>query len=335
MERALGTVLITGATGFLGGALARDLAGRGERVIGLGRNLKAGELLESRYGVEFRAMDLTNAKLEESFADIDTVFHCAALSSPWGRPIDFEQANVVGTASVVQACQKRRVSRLIHISTPSLYFRHDAGLQIREDHPPADPPVNDYVRTKRRAEEIVDAAAAEGLPTITLRPRAIYGPGDNSILPRLVRAMKSGRLRVIGTGKNVADMTYIDNAVLACRLAAQCGPEFLGRKYNITNDEPLPLWQVIQRLAEALHYSLKPGRIPTWLARSLAGALEMTHRIFCRSQEPVLTRYSVGVLTASQTLDIGAAKRDLGYAPRITTLEGVKRYAEHLQADCP
>lgn len=321
MERKLGRIVITGATGFLGGALARRLLQQGADVISLGRNETTG----ASFGEAFRQVDLNDLpRMIEVMKDASTVFHCGALSSPWGRANDFERANVQGTASVIEACKMGDVSRLVHVSTPSIYFRHHDGLNIREDATLPEP-VNDYARTKLAAEKLVEAS---GLPAVILRPRAIFGPGDTTILPRLVRAMQAGKLRMIGDGNNLSDLTYIDNAVDALLLAGTASDVVLGKKFNITNGQPVRLWDAIRSVAALLDLKLRPGRIPRTVAMGIATAMEAVCKLGRISREPMLTRYGVGVLTASQTLDISAACLELGYVPAITVEEGLRRFAD-------
>ena len=318
-------VLITGATGFLGGKLARRLQGMGWDVSGLGRNA---ETLD-----ELRASDIkaVQARLEDSRAIAsackgqEIVFHCGALSSPWGMAKDFYNANVLGTENVIRACMDANVQRLVHVSTPSIYFRFTSRLNVRED---AELPeaVNEYARTKRLAEARIDQAHADGLPVITIRPRAIFGPGDTSILPRLIQRLESGRMRIIGDGKNITDLTHVENVVDALLCCADSHRSTLGKKYNITNGEPILLWLMVERVCDALHLKYPTRKIPYRAAHIFAGMLELIYRALPGQPEPPFTRYSVFVMAQSATLDISAARRDLGYRPRVSIGQGVEEF---------
>lgn len=317
--------LVTGGTGFVGGALARRLGGQGARVTALGRNPAAGAQLE-REGIRFVRADLTDAAaVTEACRDIDVVFHCGALASPWGPYARFYAANVTGTENVIRGCQRHGVTRLVHVSTPSVYFGGQPRLNVREDAPLPVKPLSHYAATKRLAELRVQRAHAEGLATITLRPRAIFGPGDNVLLPRLLRQVRAGRLRIIGAGDNVADLTYIDNVVDALLLCAEAPAPALGRPYNLTNGEPVRLWDMVARLCQALGYSPPRKRISLGAALALAGALEAVYTLL-PGREPPLTRYTVRMLAQDATLDITAAQRDLGYAPRVSVEEGMRLF---------
>ena len=277
--------LITGGTGFLGGKLARRLQGMGWDVTVLGRNPAA--LSE----VQARGIKAIRANLEDSAAVIEAckgqemAFHCGALSAPWGKSGDFYATNVLGTANIIHACMDANVHRLVHVSTPSIYFRFRSRLNVREDAE-LPRPVNEYARTKRLAEERIDRASADGLSVITIRPRAIFGPGDTSILPRLIQRLETGRMRIIGDGKNITDLSYVENVVDALILCAGSPLSTLGKKYNITNGEPIRLWPMIERVCEALHLSYPRRKVPYQAAHYLAWILEWIYRFLPGQPEP-------------------------------------------------
>jgi nucleoside-diphosphate-sugar epimerase len=318
--------LVTGATGFLGGALARRLKARGDEVTVLGRNPSILAGLE-REGMRPLRADLADAvAVRAACQGQEVVFHCGALSSAWGPAQEFYRSNVIGTRNVIAGCEAGAVRRLVHVSTPSIYFRYESRLNVREDAPLPARAANEYARTKLLAEAEIDRAFARGLPVITIRPRAIFGEGDNAILPRLIDRLQSGRLRVIGGGKNITDLTYVENVVDALLLCAESPQATLGKKYNITNGEPLPLWGLIEKLCEALGYAFPRRHISYPVAMGLAGMFEVVCRLLPGQPEPLLTRYMVGVLAQSTTLDISAARRDLGYQPSISVEEGFEHF---------
>ncbi len=323
MERPV-KALVTGATGFLGGALARRLAAAGVEVVGTGRDEARGWALEAN-GVRFQRLELTDAAgTHAACAGVSVVFHCGALSAPWGRWSDFYCANVLGTHHVIEACREAEVTRLIHVSTPSLYFSHADREGVREGDPFAAKPINRYVRSKRWAEALVARAVQDGFPAIVVRPRAVFGPGDRTILPRAVRALERGRMRVLGDGTNRADFTYIDNAVEA--LMRCMDAPALGRAFNVTDGAPVRLWDVVNRLCDELGLARPNECVSLRRAYRAAGTLEALARLL-PGWEPLLTRATVSALGRSQTLDVTAARRELGYRPRVTTEEGVRRFA--------
>jgi len=320
--------LITGATGFLGGALARRLYGMGWDITSLGRNPSALAALEAQ------GIKTIKANLEDTQAIVnackgqEVVFHSGAFSSPWGKYRDFYQANVIGTQNVIHACEENNVKRLVYVSTPSIYFNFQSRLNVREDSELPRKPVNEYARTKLMAEFKIDEAFACGLPVITIRPRAIFGPGDTTILPRLIQRMQKGRLRIIGDGQNVVDITYVENVVDALIFCAESPAHTLGKKYNLTNGQPVRLWDVIEKLAGALNLPFNQKHIPYKVADTAAAILEIIYRALPGQPEPPLTRYTVSIVAHSTTLDISAAKRDLGYNPRISLEEGFSEFVK-------
>lgn len=319
--------MVTGATGFLGGAVARPLVREGYRVRALGRDRAALAALAA-CGMDARAVALDDgAAMGDACADAHAIVHAGALSSPWGAAADFYRANVVGTSRLFGAARARAApnARVVYVSSPSVYFRYADQLDVREDTPFPDVTPSPYVATKREAEQLARAEAQEGGNVITLRPRAIFGPGDSSLLPRLLRAASTKRLRVIGDGNTIADLTYIDNVVDAVLLALQASADYAGRCYNITNGEPIRLWDVIATMCAAYGAPLQAGAIPRSFAMAVARGMEATSRTGLTRREPLLTRYSVAVLSYSQTLSIAAAMRDLGYHPRVGMADAITR----------
>jgi len=313
-------VLVTGATGFLGGRVALALADEGWKVRALGRRSSMLETL-SGLGIEARRGDLRDRDAVMAACEgIDLVVHAGALSAPWGRRSDFFDTNVKGTVHVIDGCRRHRVARLVHVSSPSVIFDgrdvHDAA----EDAPFPRRFLSAYCLTKKLAEDAVRAAA--GLDTVILRPKAIFGPGDTTLLPRLLAAGREGRLAQIGDGTNLVDLTYVDNVVHALRLALT-RPEAAGRTFTITNGQPVRLWGVIRRMLAAAGCSTGSRRIPYPIAYAAAALMEARARL--TGTEPLLTRYSVAILARTQTYCIDAARRWLGYEPVVTMEEGLER----------
>lgn len=319
-------VLVTGATGFLGGAVARRLAAAGNAVRALGRNEAAGRSLASR-GIHFIRADLADAPaVREACRGQDCVVHCGALSAPWGRYADFYRSNVIGTENVAAGCSAQGVRRLVHVSTPSVYMKYADRLQIREDEALPKVFVNDYAKTKRMAELIVEKVQQAGVPAMILRPRALFGPGDRTLFPRIIRANAAGGIPCFGRDPLV-DVTYIDNAVEAICLCLRAPDTACGSVYNISNGDPRALLSLLRMLFEAIGEPLRLKRLPYWLAYGAAALAECRAAVLPGAGEPRLTRYGVGVLHYAQTLDITAARQRLQYTPVVSIETGLTRFA--------
>ncbi len=323
-------IVITGATGFLGFNTARWLKNRGHEVTGLGRNLIRGKRLED-LGLSFIPCTLAQTSLySEVLSGADAVVHCAALSAPWGSPDIFHAANVHGTQCILDESRKQKVPRFIHISSPSIYFRFEDALGIDEATPLKPPFASLYSATKFAAEEVVDAAG-DDIFCVTLRPRGIFGPGDETLLPRLIRVAKKRGLPRIGEGKNIIDLTYVDNVSHAIELCLEAAEHCRGQKYNITNGDPVELWPFLDTLFTRLGLPISTKSLSYKRADFLARLLEFSYSTFALKGEPALTRYTVGLLAKSQTLSISRARSDLNYEPLIGMQEGLERAILWLQ----
>ncbi|MEO6226947.1 MAG: NAD-dependent epimerase/dehydratase family protein [Thermomonas sp.] len=329
-------IVVTGATGFLGSAVVRRLQATRPKasLLAMGRNRARGAALQAD-GIEFAALDLTDAAgVALALRGADVVVHAAALSSPWGPLAAFHAANVVASDNVAAACVQVGVSRLVHVSTPGIYHDGSPRRGIREDDPLPARAVNHYAASKRESEQrVLAAAAGHGLPVLVLRPRAIFGPGDTAILPRIAQALRAGRMRRIGDGACTIDMSYIDNVVDAVLLAADAPRVLSGRAYNISNGEPVRIWDVIDQLADALGVRRPHARISRRKAMLVAHALELGYHSFAPHLEPPLLRYGVDLLSIDMTLDISRARAELGYRPRVSMDDALARTFAGLARD--
>ncbi|MBC8163667.1 MAG: NAD-dependent epimerase/dehydratase family protein [Roseiflexaceae bacterium] len=313
-------VLVTGGTGFLGSYLARALLAQGHQVRLLGRNFAPVQHLLAQGAIALPADLRDRAAVVAACAGADVVYHAGAKSEPWGRRADFHAINVGGTAHVIAGCQAHAVRRLVYISSPSVIFTGRDQHLLAEAQPYPRRFTSVYAHTKKLGEDLVNQAI--GLETVIIRPKALFGPGDTALLPRLISAARAGRLPLIGDGRNQVDLSYVENVADALVLALDA-PRAVGNTYTITNGEHVRLWDVIFELLQALGLSTQLRRIPLALALVAAGAMEL--RAAASGQEPLLTRYTAAILARTQTYDITAARRDLGYNPRVSVAEGVAR----------
>ncbi|WP_152020173.1 NAD-dependent epimerase/dehydratase family protein [Aliarcobacter butzleri] len=312
--------IITGATGGLGRNLLEFLVLQNWQVVAFGRDEKIGKSL----GVEFYAFDLSDfEQTKKYFQKADIVFHCAALSSPWGKYEEFYKANVIATKNVLKAMELFNIKKIVHVSTPSIYFDFQDRFEIKEEFIPTKF-VNDYAKTKYEAEQLV---LNSSVFSVIIRPRAIFGEYDNVLVPRLEKVALKGFLPIIKNKKTIVDVTYVGNVVNALYLASI--KDIPSKSiFNITNDEPMDIQEVFSLLMETIKIKTKFKYISYFVLFYLATILEIISKLgFIK--EPFLTKYGVGVISKSQTLDISKAKKILGYKPIYTIKEGLQRYAKY------
>ena len=318
--------LVTGGGGFLGGAIVRQLLARGDAVRSFTRSTYP---WLAELGVEQIPGDLSKpSDVENAVNGCDAVFHVAAKAGVWGRRDDYVSTNVAGTENVINACLKRGVGRLVFTSTPSVV--HGGGDLDGADETTPYPKRyhSDYPETKARAERLVRKANGPDLATVSLRPHLIWGPGDPHLIPRLLARAKAGKLRRIGNREVKVDVTYVENAAQAHLLAVdrlEPGSKIAGQTYFISNDEPVMMWEFLNRILVAAGVAPVTRTVPVWLAKFVGGCCENWYGFFGLASEPPMTKFVAEQLSTSHWYDISAAKRDLEYVPKVGVEEGLKR----------
>ncbi|MFZ9572429.1 MAG: NAD-dependent epimerase/dehydratase family protein [Bacteroidia bacterium] len=320
-------ILVTGASGFLGGRTAAHFAGVPNfSVRATSRSSKKAGAL-TQLGCEFVAGDLTDAHFVSNLVEgIDIIVHCAALSSPYGVRSAFESANITATETLLQAARNTGVSKFIFISTPTIYVDLTSKFDVKESDPLPRKPVNRYAETKLQAERIVLANNSQAIQTLALRPRAIIGAEDTVIFPRVLNAYDQGKLKIVGKGDNLCDLTCARNVVEAIHCAIHAPEHAFGEAYNITNGEPVNFWEMLNYALESLGYQRVTKKVPKGLAIRVAGLVESYYKIFRPNNEPTLTAYGIAVLADHFTMDISKAKNLLNYKPVMTTKEGIDEF---------
>ena len=323
-------VLVTGGGGFLGQALCRGLVERGHEVSSYNRgHYPALDAL----GVRQLRGDLADRDaVIAACAGMDAVLHNAAKAGAWGSYDSYYSANVTGTENVLAGCSAHGIARLVHTSSPSVTHRatHPVEGGTAETVPYGEDLKAPYAATKQIAEQRVLAANGPELATVAVRPRLIWGPGDNQLVPRLAERARAGRLRLVGGGMNRIDTTFIDNAAQAHFDALEHlapGAACAGRAYFISNGEPMAMRDIVNALLRASGAPEVRGSIPFGLAYAIGVACEGLWPLLRLKGEPPMTRFLAEQLATTHWYDMAPAARDFGYRPRVSIAEGLERLA--------
>ena len=318
-------ILVTGATGFVGGFCLKYLSEKfpDAEVIGTGRNkISIGEL--TKQGYKIIGGDITEPDfIRKSFADVSHVVHCAARTTMWGKYSDFYKDNVQSTEYLVNEIPGLR--RFVLISTANIYFNWKDRLNVRENDTLPGKYHSHYPLTKLMAEEVV-LNNRKGVHGIALRPRGIIGPGDTTGFPRLIKALKEDKVRIVGPGTNVLDFTSVLNLAHAAELAIKASDSTAGNAYNITDGSTHLLWTLLEETMKGLSYN-KPLRRVSYQLLYVVAALAEFLALF-RKGEATIHRYGVSLLKTSFTLNIEKAKAELGYKPMIRTEDSLAESLE-------
>lgn len=324
--------LVTGGGGFLGSAITKTLQKKGDEV----RTIQRGEYpFLQELGIEVCKGDLTNFDdINNAAKDCDVIFHVAAKAGVWGDYQDYYQANVVATKNVIEACRSNKVGNLVYTSTPSVVFDGENEEGINESVPYAKKFFNAYQKTKAEAEQLVLKANSSSLKTVALRPHLIWGPGDNHLVPRIINRAKAGRLKLVGENNYKVDSCYIDNAANAHVLAAEelmTDSKCAGKSYFISNDEPISMAELINKILNAAELPPVSKRVTEKLAYYIGAILEVTYKTLNIKSEPIMTRFVAKQLSTAHWFDLTAAKQDFGYRTDISIDDGMQRLKESLR----
>lgn len=326
-------LMVTGGNGFLGSHIAKELLKLGHNVLSFSRKFS---LELEKCGVEVLTGDIADEMtFVPSTEGCDAIFHVAAKPGVWGPYEEYYRTNFIGTKNVITACRKNGIKKLIYTSSPSVIF--DDGNQEGIDESTSYPEkyLAHYPKTKAMAEKLVLDSNSDKLATVSLRPHIIWGPGDNHLIPRLIDRAKSGKLRLVGNGKNLIDSVYIDNAVSAHILAYERlspGSPISGRVYFISNGEPIPISQLMNRILDAAALPPVTKKIPANMAFMAGAFMELIYWLLHKKEEPLMTRFLAKELSGSHWYNIDAARKDLGYIPSVSIEDGIKKLRECLNS---
>jgi nucleoside-diphosphate-sugar epimerase len=315
------TVFVTGGSGFIGQRLIERLLDEGNVVFALSRSKRSEELMSDlgAQPVPGRLGDLDSLKAAASHCEL--AFHAAAHVGDWGSRWEFEHTNVRGTANVIEACRAAGVRRLVHVSTEAVLLAGEPLVNVDETAPLRPDSKSLYCSTKAKAEQLVRDANGDELETVCVRPRFVWGVGDNTILPNLVELVKSGKFAWIGGGEHRTSITHVDNAVEGLMLAAQRGRP--GGVYFVTDGDPVVFRDFVSRLVGTQGIELPDRSVPFAAAERGARMGERLWRVLPLRSSPPLTRMAVWVSSLETTIDISRARAELGYEPIRTQQEGI------------
>lgn len=318
---------VTGGSGFVGGRLIAALRARGDEVRALARSDSAREAVRAA-GAEPVDGDLSDVgALQRGMAGCDVVFHAAAVVKMWGPREEFVEANVRGTERVLEAARAAGVKRLVHVSTESVLLEGPALVNVDETRPlpPPEDVIGLYPSTKNEAERRVREANSPELATVVVRPRFVWGLGDNAVLPQIVAMVKKGRFSWVDGGHYRTSTCHVDNCVEGMLLAAEKGRG--GEAYFLTDGEPVEFRAFITELLRTQGVDPGDKSVPLGLARLLAAVVDAVWTLFGLKRSPPITRTELLLVGQEVTVSDAKARRELGYQGRKSREEGLRELA--------
>ncbi len=321
--------LVTGGTSLLGSTTARKLRARGDDVTVFQRR-------PSGLGAREVLADIADAEaVTRAVQGADVVIHAAAkveMAGPWPA---FEQTNIKGTVNLVRTARDSGVQRFVYVSSPSV--AHAGRSLVGRPATPASPESarGSYARSKAAAERLALAANESGFSVVAVRPHLVWGPGDQQLVGRIITRARQGRLAIIGTGTALVDTTYVDNAADALVAAADRAHELGGRAFVVSNGEPRPVSELLNRIVVAAGLPPIRLRVPAAVARAAGAVFEQLWDRLNREDEPPITRFLAEQLSTAHWFDQRETRRLLAWRPAVGLDEGFSRLAEWFRASKP
>jgi nucleoside-diphosphate-sugar epimerase len=318
----MATAFVTGGSGFIGGRLIERLRAESWVVRALVRSDRSAEAVGNR-GAEPVMGDIADAdSIREGAHGCEYAFHAAAHVGDWGPRSGFVRDNVLGTHNALAGTAAAGVRRFVHVGTEAALLagqplvNADESLPLRPDSPSL------YPSTKAIAEQAVrQANRPSEFETVVVRPRFVWGPGDTTVLPSIVNAVRGGQFRWIGGGRHKTSTTHVDNVAHGLWLGATKGAG--GAAYFVTDGEPVVFREFVTKLLATQGIDAPDGELRPAVARALAAAGEAAWRAMPLPGGPPLTRMALWVSSLECTIDISRARAELGYAPVKSIDEGL------------
>ncbi len=312
-------VLVTGATSLIGRAVVTRLQERGDvvsvfqrRPSGLGTAEHLGDVADP-------------SAVAAAVAGTEAVVHLAgrvAVTGPWSQ---FEETNIVGTRNVIDAAREADVGRLVHVSSPSV--AHGGRSLVGAPAGAADPDKTrgHYATSKAQAELMALAANTPDLAVVAIRPHLVWGPGDTQLVARIVSRARAGRLAIVGSGAALIDTTYIDNAADALVAALDRAPELGGRALVVSNGQPRPVRELVNRIVIAAGVEPPRIKVPYRVARTGGLVVERIWERQGRKDDPPMTSFLAEQLGTAHWFDQRETRSALGWQPAVSLAEGFRR----------
>jgi nucleoside-diphosphate-sugar epimerase len=329
-------VLITGASSLIGAGVARSIAERGDEVVCFQRtpSARVAHPAVTEHLGDVRDVDALLAAAQGA----DAIVHVAAKVGVVGAWEDYRSVNVDGTANVVSVARNLGITRLVHVSSPSVAHGGEPIIGAGADRSVLGRDRAWYAESKALAERMALAAASDDLGVVAIRPHLVWGPGDTQLVGRIVERARTGRLALVGGGRALVDTTYIDNAVSALVAAldavaptAACS----GRPYVVANGEPRMIRELVAGICAAAAVPFAPRDVPLRIGTSVGSLVERVWPLLRRTDEPPITRFLAEQLGTAHWFDPRPARDDLGWTPTVTIDDGLARLAGWYAAQRP
>jgi nucleoside-diphosphate-sugar epimerase len=314
MKRAF----VTGGSGFVGGAVIRELRARGVAVAALARGARSIAAVEALGASAVRGDLEDTAAMQAGMAGADVVIHAAAHVAEHGPLAEFLQVTVEGTQHALDAARAAGVPRFVHVSTEAVLADGAPIVRADETRPRPAAPAGPYPISKGLAEDRVRAANGPGFAAVIVRPRFIWGAGDTSLLPRIAELVRRGKFAWIDGGRYLSSTCHVANVVEGTLLAAERGAG--GEIYFLTDGEPVEFRAFLSQLLETQGLAPPTRSIPRWLARAVAGLTGWM-------KQPPITRTAVALIGHEVTVVDAKARRELGYTSHVSRAQGLAELA--------
>ena len=320
--------LVTGATGLLGSHIVEQLSAAKQPVRVLVRKDSNTAFLDSLPNVQKVFGDVTDPKsLEQAFKGVHTVYHAAAQVGDWGRWDRFAAVTIEGTRNMLSAAGRAGVRRFLHVSSISAYGHPDGEGLVLDETAPLGVGLHRwsyYSRAKVEAEKLAwDAHRRGDVPVTVVKPSWLYGPRDRASMPRLIRAIRAGKSKLIGNGDNRLNLTHAGNEAEGCILAAT-NDKAVGQSYNLSNDGVITQAQYFNKIAQCIGAKPVTRKVPYRLAHGAAFLMELFGHATGRKKPPLVTRYSVWLIGRRCFFSADKARRELGWQPAVGYEEGIQ-----------